>query len=367
MKAVVELPSFTPSHATDLGAPAPDGAVTVAYPGDLAAAPPLVTAPRPGRGRRIAMWAAAAVAARSARDLARRAGLGSRAAGAGTGSGSRGFGARAAPGRGSGDGRTGAGRAARGRRARADPGDRRAGQRADRRGSIGTRASRRGGGGAPCHGAARAAAVPGGLRRHAAHTRGRPRPPRPPRRPRRRPRRDSAETCPLGSRLPDPTTMKHHPRLLVLLLALASAPALADEASDHADRATRAYNLQDWNTALAEYRKAYQLDPKPETLWAIAQTQRLSGDCRSAVLTYKAYIRGASAAGANAAEAWVHKCDGDAGRATEGDRGSDHAGAGETAGRGDGGAAATARTPGRGPRQAAAAAPPPLPGARPPR
>jgi hypothetical protein len=96
-----------------------------------------------------------------------------------------------------------------------------------------------------------------------------------------------------------------------LVIALASGSvARADEAQDHVDRALRAYNVQDWSVALREYKAAYEIDPQPQTLWAIAQTQRLSGDCRSAILTYKAYLRGASASGANAAERFIKDCEG---------------------------------------------------------
>ena len=94
-----------------------------------------------------------------------------------------------------------------------------------------------------------------------------------------------------------------------LVFALAStAHAQTPSADEHTARATRAYNLQDWPSALAEFKAAYAIDPKPELLWSIAQVQRLGGDCRSAILTYQAYIRGASASGANAAQALVAKC-----------------------------------------------------------
>jgi len=93
-----------------------------------------------------------------------------------------------------------------------------------------------------------------------------------------------------------------------LLLALAST-AHAQTADEHASRATRFYNLQDWPNALKEYREAYAADPKPETLWSIAQVQRLSGDCRGAIFTYKAYMRGASSGGANAAQDLITKCE----------------------------------------------------------
>jgi hypothetical protein len=99
--------------------------------------------------------------------------------------------------------------------------------------------------------------------------------------------------------------------LLIAALALAPTVAFADEAADHAAKATRFYNIQDWAHALDEYKQAYALDPRPETLWAIAQTQRLSGDCRSAILTYKEYMRTASSAGANAALDWIKTCEAD--------------------------------------------------------
>ena len=96
--------------------------------------------------------------------------------------------------------------------------------------------------------------------------------------------------------------------VIAVVLALAPALAVADDAQEHADRGTRAYNIQDWATALREYKAAYEMDPRPETLWSIAQAQRLSGDCRGAILTYRAYLRGASSAGANAAEQWIQQC-----------------------------------------------------------
>jgi hypothetical protein len=100
-------------------------------------------------------------------------------------------------------------------------------------------------------------------------------------------------------------------KLLGLLAVLTPMLAIADEASDHVERGTRFYNLQNWNGALKEYREAYTLDPKPETMWAIAQTQRLSGDCRAAILSYKAYVRGASAQGASVAEDFIEQCQAD--------------------------------------------------------
>jgi len=93
-----------------------------------------------------------------------------------------------------------------------------------------------------------------------------------------------------------------------LSLAHGAAAQSSDDAAEHASKATRAYNIQDWSNALKEFREAYSLDPKPQYLWAMAQTQRLSGDCRSAMLTYKAYQRTASAEQYSQAQEWINKC-----------------------------------------------------------
>lgn len=96
----------------------------------------------------------------------------------------------------------------------------------------------------------------------------------------------------------------------IALLTLAPAARAGDNpnAQAHLAKATAHYNLQEWKAAIDEYRAAYQLDPNPQTLFPIAQAQRMSGDCRSAILSYRAYIRGASASGAHAAEDLVKEC-----------------------------------------------------------
>jgi len=102
-----------------------------------------------------------------------------------------------------------------------------------------------------------------------------------------------------------------HTTLISAAIALAPLAAFADDAADHLAKATRLYDLQEWSQALDEYKAAYMLEPKPATLWAIAQTQRLSGDCRSAILSYKAYMRGSSTVGANAAMEFITTCQAD--------------------------------------------------------
>lgn len=59
---------------------------------------------------------------------------------------------------------------------------------------------------------------------------------------------------------------------------LAAAPALAEDASEHAKKAAVAYDLQDWTTALAQYKEAFTIDPRPDYLFRIGQTQKKLGD-----------------------------------------------------------------------------------------
>jgi len=98
-------------------------------------------------------------------------------------------------------------------------------------------------------------------------------------------------------------------KILAPALALfVATSARAQTTDEHVARATRFYNLQDWPNALEEYKTAYRDDPRPELLWSIAQVERLSGDCRSAIFTYEAYARGASASGAAASRDLIDKC-----------------------------------------------------------
>jgi hypothetical protein len=98
-------------------------------------------------------------------------------------------------------------------------------------------------------------------------------------------------------------------RLALLAVLLSPALGHADDGGEHARVATRAFDLQDWATALKEYKAAYSADPKPEYLWRLAQTQRLSGDCANAILSYQTYQRTASATQANAAADWIKTCE----------------------------------------------------------
>jgi hypothetical protein len=93
----------------------------------------------------------------------------------------------------------------------------------------------------------------------------------------------------------------------------ASAVAAADEATvEHAKRARVAYDVQDWPTAIQEYRAAYTAEQKPEYLFALAQAQRQSGDCAAAIASYKAFKRldSVTPQQGTAAELLITKCEG---------------------------------------------------------
>jgi hypothetical protein len=102
---------------------------------------------------------------------------------------------------------------------------------------------------------------------------------------------------------------------LGVVLAISSATRVShaepadSDAQSHEKRAQVAYALQDWATAIREFEAAYQTDQKPDFLWGIAQAQRLSGDCKAAVNTYKSYRRSeVSADQSAAAESRIQHC-----------------------------------------------------------
>ncbi|MGA2451127.1 MAG: hypothetical protein ABTD50_20905 [Polyangiaceae bacterium] len=81
-------------------------------------------------------------------------------------------------------------------------------------------------------------------------------------------------------------------------------------AAEHSKRAEVAYNLQDWATAIREYKLAFRVEQRPEYLWGLAQAQRLSGEYATAISTYKAYRRtDVTSNQATAAELQITKCE----------------------------------------------------------
>ena len=95
---------------------------------------------------------------------------------------------------------------------------------------------------------------------------------------------------------------------LVVGLAAVAFAGPSRESKEHYDKGMVAYNTQDWPAAIRELRLAYQRDQRPEYLFALAQSQRLSGDCESAVFSYKAFLRNASSRQTTVVEGLVKTC-----------------------------------------------------------
>jgi tetratricopeptide (TPR) repeat protein len=73
---------------------------------------------------------------------------------------------------------------------------------------------------------------------------------------------------------------------------LAAQPALGQgNAAALLKKAKAHFDLQEYDQAEETLKEAYRLDPKPETLYAIAQAQRLGGACDRAIISYKNYLR----------------------------------------------------------------------------
>jgi tetratricopeptide (TPR) repeat protein len=84
--------------------------------------------------------------------------------------------------------------------------------------------------------------------------------------------------------------------VLVALPALARAQApqpKRDEAAARAayDAALYHYNLSEWDAAIAQFERAYELSRAPGLLFNIGQAQRLKGDEAAALSSYRAYLR----------------------------------------------------------------------------
>ncbi|MGC9983502.1 MAG: hypothetical protein ABSF35_07695 [Polyangia bacterium] len=54
---------------------------------------------------------------------------------------------------------------------------------------------------------------------------------------------------------------------------------------------TKFYNLGDFDRAISNYKKAFEIKPEPVFLYNIAQAYRLKGDLQQAMFFYKSYLR----------------------------------------------------------------------------
>src|SRR5688572_3883005 len=95
----------------------------------------------------------------------------------------------------------------------------------------------------------------------------------------------------------------------------AAAHAQATEAIDpqaqaRFKRGLEYFKLREFEAALTEFEAAYAIDPRPEILFSMAQAERLSGDCASAVVLYRRFlIDDPPAVHAEAARTSLEKCE----------------------------------------------------------
>ncbi len=66
--------------------------------------------------------------------------------------------------------------------------------------------------------------------------------------------------------------------------------AMKAEARVHLEQGLAAYSEKDWERAIREFRAGYDIDPRPDFLFAWAQAERLSGDCAAAIELYEKFI-----------------------------------------------------------------------------
>jgi tetratricopeptide (TPR) repeat protein len=84
-------------------------------------------------------------------------------------------------------------------------------------------------------------------------------------------------------------------RTLAILLLAVAAPAVAQTpktAEDHYEASKRYYDVEKYDDAIEELKKAYTLSPDPVYLFNIAQAMRKKGDCTGAIDYYRKYLRG---------------------------------------------------------------------------
>jgi tetratricopeptide (TPR) repeat protein len=80
-------------------------------------------------------------------------------------------------------------------------------------------------------------------------------------------------------------------RLGIVVALLCSRIAVAAPADDLRESGLRSYAVGRWDDAIDAFQRAYEIDPAPDLLYALAQAQRMKGDFRSAAASYRAYLR----------------------------------------------------------------------------
>jgi tetratricopeptide (TPR) repeat protein len=89
-----------------------------------------------------------------------------------------------------------------------------------------------------------------------------------------------------------------------------ASPAMAPSARARLERGLAHYGAREYEAAIDEFRAGYEIDPRPEFLFAMAQAERLSGDCASAVILYRRFLAtDPPASHADPARASLERCE----------------------------------------------------------
>ncbi len=90
----------------------------------------------------------------------------------------------------------------------------------------------------------------------------------------------------------------------------AAAPERSEPSADeYLAQGVEAYGAAEYERALQLYEQAYALEPKPQLLYAMAQTQRALGDCQAAIELYDRFLESEpSEVAANAARTNRQRC-----------------------------------------------------------
>jgi len=78
--------------------------------------------------------------------------------------------------------------------------------------------------------------------------------------------------------------------LLLCGIASADSRPIVETAKRELDRGLERFAAHDYATAIAAFDAGYAIDPHPDFLYAKAQAQRLGGDCRAALVSYRAFL-----------------------------------------------------------------------------
>ncbi len=85
--------------------------------------------------------------------------------------------------------------------------------------------------------------------------------------------------------------------------------AMDPQAQGHFDQGLTAFQVKDYEAAIEQFRTGYEIDPRPELLFAWAQSERLSGDCPSAIKLLERFLAAdPSKAQADLAQDNLEKC-----------------------------------------------------------